>query len=468
MINRFKKHNDTLFLALLLSLLSVESWVLTHYMTDKIMLLEQEVVKIDKQDLSFTKQNIDILHSKKQIQEHIDHYLELENALTQKDMDHVKNLLIQNIKSKDLLSILPPSEIATIEQTQSQKKIQDDVIKLKARTSMLSKSIAKMGSDNFSDNQFSIGNISDTVLKSSLSPDLNIFLNKEKELFKPVLGYHHSFYAFKESTNNLNQVYPLFKIQKTNTKNLLMSHIEKKQQQLQTIQIISLIGIVILALYLAFVLHKKRKSHIASVVSHLQAQELEPTTTIYGQLNNHTQHNRTLYNQALSLITELNELLNKQVNLHFDVENFHTLSLEQKDKLTHIILELVRFSGVYSFDSHQNGDIVISLKKSQEGDYVLLFKDNGKGLFVEELKANIKSQYHVSDSAFLGKNEQQIYSFIFKPGFKLMPLTNEQSITHLNLDVVSKLSQDIPANISLSTQEHNGTTFMIQFRSIKQ
>ena len=49
MITRLKKHNDSLFLILLLILLSGGSWFFNHNMSGKVYFLEGEVKKIEKQ-----------------------------------------------------------------------------------------------------------------------------------------------------------------------------------------------------------------------------------------------------------------------------------------------------------------------------------------------------------------------------------------------------------------------------------
>ena len=61
---------------------------------------------------------------------------------------------------------------------------------------------------------------------------------------------------------------------------------------------------------------------------------------------------------------------------------------------------------------------------------------------------------------------KQILSFIFKPGFVLIPHIETSSVETLQLNLISQLSKEINAKISLSTQQNNGTDFMLEFQSI--
>ena len=88
MITRLKKHNDSLFLILLLILLSGGSWFFNHNMSGKVYFLEGEVKKIEKQDLSFLKQNNDLLTIKNDIQNNIDTFL----SIIKKSLINIKML----------------------------------------------------------------------------------------------------------------------------------------------------------------------------------------------------------------------------------------------------------------------------------------------------------------------------------------------------------------------------------------
>lgn len=467
MITRLKKHNDSLFLILLLILLSGGSWFFNHNMSGKIFFLEGEVKKIEKQDLSFLKQNNDLLTIKKDIQNNIDTFSTLQTNIQDNKTEDIKKELSKNPKSNELLAILPPSEIANIQQTESRKKITEDITLFKEKSAILWQSIAKMGNEDFSETQFSIGNVSDSSLKNTLHSSLSNFLKKEKDLFNPIVSYDSSLDKFSLATERLEQIYPLLKEQQNTNKKIIKEKIASLNKELYIIQIVSLVGILGLIGVLVFItMKKKRKSSMQNETEHSEITEYEKTISSNEDLSEITDPQQSeLYDTVISFIANLNTKLHKNINLHLDIESFESLTLEQQEKVKEIIFQLVKFSAAYSFETNASGDIIVSLRGT-EGNYTLLCKDNGRGLFVEEIKEKIKSQYHVQDSVFVGKSNQQIYSFIFKPGFDLTSIPENTDIEPLQLNIVSQLAKEINANISLSTEEQHGTEFLIHFQSI--
>lgn len=467
MITRLKKHNDSLFLILLLLLLSSGTWFFNHSMSGKILFLENEVVKIEKQDLSFIKQNNDLLNAKKEIQTNIDGFLKLQTSVQENKTEDIKKELSQNPKSSELLAILPPSEIANIQQGDSRKKIMEDITSLKDKSATLWQSISKIGQEEFSDTQFALGNISDSSLKTSVYNNVSGLLKKEKELFNSITSYDNSFENFKVATEKLEQVYPLLKTEQNKNKELIKNKVNSMNSELYIIQIVSLVGILGLIGVLVFItMKKKRKSSMQNETEHSEITEYEKTISSNEDLSEITDPQQSeLYDTVISFIANLNTKLHKNINLHLDIESFESLTLEQQEKVKEIIFQLVKFSAAYSFETNASGDIIVSLRGTEE-NYTLLCKDNGRGLFVEEIKEKIKSQYHVQDSVFVGKSDQQIYSFIFKPGFDLTSIPENTDIEPLELNIVSQLVKEINANISLSTEEQHGIEFLIHFQSI--
>lgn len=461
MMARLKRNNDSIFITLLLVLLASSSWFFINQSLEKKLNLTHEVKKIEAQEVLFNKQNTDLLNLKKQTQENIDNFLKLQLTIQENKTEEVKQELNKNTKSSNLLSILPPSEIATIQQNESHKKITEEITALKASSALFWDSISKMGNENVSETSFSIGNIKDNSLKNSLYTDLSSFLKKEKELFNTFTSYDNSFEKFTQSSEGLTQVYPLLKTQQIKNKKLLNEALDSLDKELQIIQIASAVGFVSLLIVLIFVVSRKKK--YKAPVSNHQGEDFEPTISISTKKEDLL--SVSLYDKSLSLINVINQTFNKQINLHFDMDNFESLTLSQQDKLTSVVLELVKFSGLYSFTDKDSGDIIISLKEEQ-GSHTFLFKDNGKGLFVEDIKEKIKQQYSVNDNVFVGKTNQQIFSFIFKPNFVLVQNEDLINTEKLQLNLVSQVTQEINGKISLSTQENNGTEFLINFQSV--
>jgi len=168
----------------------------------------------------------------------------------------------------------------------------------------------------------------------------------------------------------------------------------------------------------------------------------------------------TFMENIFFLISQMNQTLGKEISLDFDMDLLDSLSLSHKEKIQDIIIQLVRNAGVHAFD--KEGLISLSLKEDN-GLFTLSCKDNGKGINVEQIKAKIKEKYNVDDSAFNGRSEQQILSFIFKPGFSTSNEENMFGGRGVGLDLVAQIVKEISAKISLSTKINQGTEFTIQF-----
>lgn len=168
----------------------------------------------------------------------------------------------------------------------------------------------------------------------------------------------------------------------------------------------------------------------------------------------------TFMENIFFLISQMNQTLGKEISLDFDMDLLDSLSLSNKEKIQDIIIQLVRNAGVHAFD--KEGLISLSLKENN-GLFILSCKDNGKGINVEQIKAKIKEKYNVDDSAFDGRSEQQILSFIFKPGFSTSNEENMFGGRGVGLDLVAQIVKELSAKISLSTKINQGTEFTIQF-----
>ena len=170
----------------------------------------------------------------------------------------------------------------------------------------------------------------------------------------------------------------------------------------------------------------------------------------------------TFEQSLLFLLFDMNQKMSKDISLDLNIDLLHTLNSNQTKKVKDIIIQLLRNVGVHAFDKNNNGKVSISLLENN-GVISLICKDNGKGINIEEIKSKIKSKYNVDDSAFIGKTEQQILSFIFKPGFSTAKEENMFGGRGVGLDLVAQLNKELSGKISLSTKVNQGTSFSIEF-----
>lgn len=455
MLNRLKHYNDIAFIIFLIFLLGSSAWLFSHNLEEKISLLQNEVQKIDKQTLFFTKQNNDLINQRNILVDNISHYAKLEENISTNNTEELKKLLSENSKSSELLAILPPSEIANIQQKDNIKKINEDIVTFKSQAAFIYQSINKLNSEEFNNNDFVIGNIKDNNLKTTLSNHVSTLLKKEKPIFSSLANSNKDINNFSQTTENVKQFFPLLKSQQEQNKSSIVSVMTSLSNELYIVQIVSVVGLVCLVLLLFFVIFKK-KTKTVNTSQHFNTMD---NTTLLDQLQQPTI--KTPADDMLHFFNTMNNSLSKHINLHFDTELFDTLPLDTKNKLTAIIQEFIQFSLLYSFDMRDFGDIIISVRDDMQHKK-LIFKDNGKGLVIDEIKNKIKQQYGVSDSAFAGKSEQQILSLIFKPNFNFLS-SQSDSTYHVNLSSVTDIIKQLNAQLSIKNHEHNGIEFVILF-----
>lgn len=462
MLNKFKKNNDSLFLILLIILLSSSVLFLNYSVNQKISSLNKEVKKIDNQSLSFLKQNKDILDKRTLIQHDIDDYLKLKN-LQQNNPDSLKQDLAQNSKSSDLLSILPPSEIANIQLKENQKKIDEEIKSFKEQSSLFWNSIKQMADEQPSDNLFVMGNISDSVLKTSLSSDISNLLKQEKENFSTISSYDGNFEQFISSTEKLNQVFSLLKTQEAKNKQTILNKINSLNQELYVIQVVCVVGLVSLSFVLLFVFYRKnKKTKVNSEPSFTNISSSVEETSLAQNHKIEPVIDLSLNDQLTTFVNQFNLKFNKNIHSKFDMNGFENLDLTIQTKLNDIIYQMITFSFLYSFDTIHSGKISISFSENPQSKQ-LLFKDNGQGLSIKKLKTKIKEKYGVEEQVFIGKSEQQIMSFLFKEGFNVVP--NQTAMeNNLNLNIIAQINKELNSTIGLSSKENQGLEFIFQFQ----
>lgn len=452
MLKRLKNHNDLIFIIFLIFLFAVSTWVVSNNIQQRINSLVAETQKIDKQKLFFTKHNNGLQQQRESIVDNINSYLKLQKNLSDNNTEELKKTLLENSKSSELLAILPPSEIAQIQQKELLKTIHEDITDFKEKSAFVWQSIYQLNSHEYNAAQFAIGNIQDNNVKDILSQSINDLLKKEKPIFTSVAKLNSDIENFSSDTENFKQFFPLLSLQQEKNKNTINSTIDSLSEHLATAQLFAIVGLLCLISLLVFVIFRKKHKKTTALLDNTELIEqvtvLDETPVVSLLTNN---------DKTLSLFNEINHNLSKHINLHFDSDMFHTLPVKTQETISDIINEFIKFSLVYSFDMRDFGDVIVSL---YDDAYTtkLVYKDNGKGLVVEDVKHKIKQQYNVNESIFLGKSDQQLLSFIFKPGFELI---KQDKIYSFNLSSINNCLKELQGNMSIHSQENHGVEFVI-------
>lgn len=137
-----------------------------------------------------------------------------------------------------------------------------------------------------------------------------------------------------------------------------------------------------------------------------------------------------------------------------------------KDPLTH----MVRNSGDHGLEGPADRRAAgkpeqgrIRLDAYHEGGHILIeVGDDGRGLPVERIRAKVVGNGLATEAELAAMTDQQIQSFIFRPGFSTAAAVTSVSGRGVGMDVVKTNIERIGGAIELSSTEGVGTTFKIK------
>ena len=137
-----------------------------------------------------------------------------------------------------------------------------------------------------------------------------------------------------------------------------------------------------------------------------------------------------------------------------------------KDPLTH----MVRNSGDHGLEGPADRRAAgkpelgrIRLDAYHEGGHILIeVGDDGRGLPVERIRAKVIGSGLATEAELAAMTDQQIQSFIFRPGFSTAAAVTSVSGRGVGMDVVKTNIERIGGTIELSSTEGVGTTFKIK------
>jgi signal transduction histidine kinase/CheY-specific phosphatase CheX len=107
-----------------------------------------------------------------------------------------------------------------------------------------------------------------------------------------------------------------------------------------------------------------------------------------------------------------------------------------------------------------NGIIVISGQENGK-NYIITVEDDGKGIDIVAIKEKISSEYHVSVNTIENMSEQELYSYLFKPGFTTKKITSSLSGRGVGLDFVYHTVKKAGGDVSVSSMYGKGTMIKI-------
>jgi two-component system, chemotaxis family, sensor kinase CheA len=175
------------------------------------------------------------------------------------------------------------------------------------------------------------------------------------------------------------------------------------------------------------------------------------------------------WTQLPRIIRDLSVDLGKKIELKMigeETELDKQLIEAIKDPLTHMVRNSADH-GIEMPDERiakgKQASGTITLHARHQGSFIVIeISDDGKGLNIDRIKNNIIEKGLAGEEELMQMTDQQIYSFIFKPGFSTAEKVTAVSGRGVGMDVVRSNIEKVGGNVELNSTQGKGTTFLIK------
>lgn len=175
------------------------------------------------------------------------------------------------------------------------------------------------------------------------------------------------------------------------------------------------------------------------------------------------------WNKLPRLVRELGRELDKQIELVMlgaETELDRQVLELIKDPLTHMI----RNSADHGLEAPAQRRAAgksetgrITLNAFHDGGHIVIeIGDDGRGLSVERIRAKVLANGLATEAELAAMNNNQIHSFIFRPGFSTAAEVTAVSGRGVGMDVVKTNIERIGGTVDLKSVAGQGTTFTIK------
>lgn len=176
-----------------------------------------------------------------------------------------------------------------------------------------------------------------------------------------------------------------------------------------------------------------------------------------------------LYANLPRLVRELSTSLGKSIDLvteGADTELDRQLIEVIRDPLTHLIRNcadhgIERPEERLAKGKPERGEIRVSAAH-EAGQITIDIADDGKGLDTERIKKKILSQGMATEQELHAMSNEEIYRFIFEPGFSTAQVVSNVSGRGVGMDVVRSNIEAIGGSVTLSSNEGKGSRFSLR------
>ncbi len=139
---------------------------------------------------------------------------------------------------------------------------------------------------------------------------------------------------------------------------------------------------------------------------------------------------------------------------------------EMRNPLIHLVQNAIRH-GIEPQEERQKGGKnptgIVRVSASQEGNRIIIrVQDDGKGIDVERIKEVAVETGLISSKDAQAINEQELYEFLFQPGFSTAETVDDIAGRGFGLDIVRDHVDRVQGEIEIHSHPGQGTEFVIK------
>lgn len=205
---------------------------------------------------------------------------------------------------------------------------------------------------------------------------------------------------------------------------------------------------------------KNRMEQMSRIAKDLQTGIMKTRMVPVGQV----------FSRFNRLVRDLDKEHNKRVELVIKGEE---TELDKKviDVIGEPLLHLIRNAVDHGIESKEERSrlgksevATITLNAYQGGNQIFVeISDDGHGLDIDAIKEKVISKKISTPEMLMNMDDQDIYNFIFAPGFSTASKVTDISGRGVGMNVVKETVNELNGNVTIETEKSMGTRFVLTF-----
>ena len=176
-----------------------------------------------------------------------------------------------------------------------------------------------------------------------------------------------------------------------------------------------------------------------------------------------------MFRRYLRLVRDVARKTGKQIRLDITGEETE-LDKSVIDEISNPLVHIIRNCCDHGIEQPADRIVLgkpatgqISLSAERKGSKIIIrIADDGRGFDVDSIRREALERGLITSEQLLQMPEQELFNFIFKPGFSTVPEVTNLSGRGVGMDVVRAMIERLKGTIELDSQSGRGTAFTIK------